>query len=86
MGATGLDFNYGTHDDMIIGNVFTDLAGIGVSIGKFTKDSTLEYHVAYTPTDPMSVVFMTPFEIIIFIMLRRSFSVVAASPVAIHGW
>ena len=51
MGATGLDFNYGTHDDMIIGNVFTDIAGNGVSIAKFTQDTTVEYHVAYTPSD-----------------------------------
>lgn len=51
MGSTGLDFNYGTHDDMIIGNVFTDIAGNGVSIAKFTKDTTAEYHVAYTPSD-----------------------------------
>ena len=51
LGATGLDFNYGTHDDCIIGNVFTDIAGNGVSIAKFTKDTTTEYHVAYTPSD-----------------------------------
>jgi hypothetical protein len=51
MGSTGLDFNYATHDDMIIGNVFTDIAGNGVSIAKFTKDTTAEYHVAYTPSD-----------------------------------
>lgn len=51
MGGTGLDFNYGTHDDMITGNVFTDIAGNGVSIAKFTKDTTAEYHQAYTPSD-----------------------------------
>jgi len=51
MGATGLDFHYGTHDDMIIGNVFTDIAGNGVSVAKFTQDTTVEYHVAYTPSD-----------------------------------
>jgi hypothetical protein len=51
MGATGLDLNYGTHDDMIIGNVFTDIAGNGVSVAKFTQDTTVEYHVAYTPSD-----------------------------------
>jgi hypothetical protein len=51
MGGTGLDFNYGTHDDMIIGNVFTDIAGNGVSVAKFTQDTTTEYHVAYNPSD-----------------------------------
>lgn len=51
MGATGLDFISGTHDDMIIGNAFTDLAGNGFSIGKFTADENTEYHVAYNPAD-----------------------------------
>jgi hypothetical protein len=51
MGATGLDFNYGTHDDMIIGNVFTDIVGNGVSIAKFTQDTATEYHIAYNPSD-----------------------------------
>ena len=51
MGATGLDFVSGTHDDMIIGNVVTDVAGNGISIGKFTASDTTEYHVPYNPTD-----------------------------------
>jgi len=51
MGATGLDFISGTHDDMIIGNAVTDIAGNGISIGKFTANDTTEYHVAYNPTD-----------------------------------
>ena len=51
MGATGLDFVSGTHDDMIIGNVVTDIAGNGVSIGKFTASDTTEYHIPYDPTD-----------------------------------
>ena len=51
MGATGLDFISGTHDDVIIGNVVTDIAGNGISIGKFTASDTTEYHVPYNPTD-----------------------------------
>ncbi len=51
MGATGLDLVSGTHDDTIIGNVVTDIAGNGISIGKFTQDSNTEYHVAYNPSD-----------------------------------
>ena len=51
MAATGLDFISGTHDDMIIGNVFTDIGGNGVSVGKFVADETTEFHVAYNPTD-----------------------------------
>jgi hypothetical protein len=51
MGATGLDFVSGTHDDMIIGNVVTEIAGNGISIGKFAASDTTEYHVPYNPTD-----------------------------------
>jgi len=51
MAATGLDFISGTHDDMIIGNVFTDIGGNGVSVGKFVADETTEFHVAYNPSD-----------------------------------
>ena len=51
MGATGLDFISGTNNDMIIGNVVTDIAGNGISIGKFTASDTTEYHVPYNPSD-----------------------------------
>ena len=51
MGATGLDFISGTHDDMIIGNVVTEIAGNGISIGKFAASDTTEYHIPYNPTD-----------------------------------
>ena len=51
MGATGLDFISGTHDDMIIGNVVTEIAGNGISIGKFSASDTTEYHVPYSPSD-----------------------------------
>src|SRR4051812_26170058 len=44
-------FISGTHDDMIIGNVVTDIAGNGISIGKFAASDTTEYHVPYNPTD-----------------------------------
>lgn len=51
MAATGLDFVSGTHDDTIVGNVFTDIGGSGISIGKFTASDTTEFHVPYNPTD-----------------------------------
>ncbi len=51
MGATALDLVSGTHDDLIIGNVVTDIAGNGISIGKFTASDTTEYHTPYNPTD-----------------------------------
>jgi hypothetical protein len=51
MGATGLDFISGTNNDMVIGNVVTDIAGNGISVGKFTASDTTEYHVPYNPSD-----------------------------------
>jgi hypothetical protein len=51
MGATGLDFVSGTHDDMIIGNAITNCAANGFSIGKFTASDTTEFHVPYNPAD-----------------------------------
>ncbi|HYQ04754.1 MAG TPA: right-handed parallel beta-helix repeat-containing protein [Polyangiaceae bacterium] len=51
MGATGLDFISGTHDDMIVGNLVTEIAGNGISIGKFAASDTTEYHVPYNPSD-----------------------------------
>ncbi len=51
MGGTGLDFISGTNNDLIIGNVVTDIAGNGISIGKFTASDTTEYHVPYNPSD-----------------------------------
>ena len=51
MAATGLDLVSGTHDDMIIGNVFTQIGGSGISVGKFTADEATEYHIPYDPID-----------------------------------
>lgn len=86
MGATGLDFNYGTHDDMVIGNVFTDIAGIGISIAKFTQDSATEYHVAYNPSGIKNAAFLIPFGIIIYIRLPQRCMVLAALLAAIPEW
>jgi hypothetical protein len=55
MAATGLDFNYGTHDDTIVGNVFTDIGGAGVSVGKFVQDETAEFHIAYNPSNASEI-------------------------------
>ena len=51
MAATGLDFVSGTNDDKIEGNVFRDLGGSGIMIGKFSQDSLTEIHEAYNPTN-----------------------------------
>jgi hypothetical protein len=55
MAATGLDFNYGTHDDSILGNVFTDIGGSAISVGKFTASAATEMHVPYNPTDASEI-------------------------------
>lgn len=51
MGGSGLDFISGTNDDMIIGNVFSDIGATGITVGKFAQDSTTEIHIAYNPSD-----------------------------------
>jgi len=55
MAATGLDLISGTHDDLVVGNVFTDIGGHGISIGKFTADETTEFHVPYNPADKSEI-------------------------------
>jgi hypothetical protein len=55
MAATGLDLVSGTHDDLIIGNVFTDIGGSGISIGKFVADENTEYHIPYNPADKSEI-------------------------------
>jgi len=51
MAATGLDFVSGTHDDVVVGNVFTDLGGSGIAVGKFVANETTDYEVPYSPAD-----------------------------------
>lgn len=51
MAATGLDLVSGTHDDMVVGNVFTEVGGSGISVGKFTASEATEVHVPYNPAD-----------------------------------
>ena len=51
MAATGLDFVSGTNDDVIEGNVFYEIGGCGIMLGKFSQDSTTEIHIPYNPTD-----------------------------------
>lgn len=51
MAMTGLDFISGTNDDMIQGNIFTDLGAAGIMIGKFSQDDETEIHIAYNPAD-----------------------------------
>ncbi len=51
MAATGLDFTSGTNDTRIEGNVFTEIGGSSISVGKFAPDSLTEIHKGYNPSD-----------------------------------
>ncbi len=55
LGATGVDFHYGTESCEIIGNKFFDVAGNGISIGKFTTDEATEMHELYNPADKREI-------------------------------
>ncbi|NLB64706.1 MAG: carbohydrate-binding protein [Fibrobacter sp.] len=51
MAATALDLGSGTNDNRIEGNVFIDIGGTGISVGKFAQDSLTEVHIPYNPED-----------------------------------
>lgn len=51
MGATALDFHFGTYQCKARGNLIHDIAGNGIMVGKFVQDSLTEYHEAYLPED-----------------------------------
>ncbi|MBE6327140.1 MAG: carbohydrate-binding protein [Bacteroidales bacterium] len=51
MAATGLNFTSGTNDTRIEGNVFTEIGGSSISVGKFAPDSLTEIHKGYNPSD-----------------------------------
>ncbi|MEU6261300.1 RICIN domain-containing protein [Streptomyces sp. NPDC047043] len=48
MGSTALDLHHGVHDSTVTGNIVTDVAGNGITLGKFS-DPTVEYHTVYNP-------------------------------------
>jgi len=50
LAASGLDFESGTHDDVIEGCVFHDVGINGIQLGKFS-DESMETHVPYNPAD-----------------------------------
>lgn len=54
MASAGLDFQFGTHDDLIEGGVFHDVGGNGIQMGKFS-DAGIETHVPYNPTDEREI-------------------------------
>jgi hypothetical protein len=54
MGASGLDFVRGTHDDRVEGCVFRDLGGNGIQLGSFQTEG-VEVHTPYDPADAREV-------------------------------
>ena len=55
LGATGLDYFCGDRGGTVEGNIFRDIAGNGINIGKFVKDENEEYHNAYNPEDEREI-------------------------------
>ncbi|TKK67026.1 right-handed parallel beta-helix repeat-containing protein [Ilyomonas limi] len=54
LASTGLDFNKGTHNNTVIGNLFKDIGGSSILAGVFT-DEGAEIHQTYNPTDDREV-------------------------------
>jgi hypothetical protein len=54
LASAGLDFQSGTHDDLVQGNIFQDLGGNGIQLGKYS-DTNIETHVPYNPADEREV-------------------------------
>lgn len=54
LAAAGLDFSSGTHDDLIEGNVFREIGGNGIQLGKFS-DEGIETHLPYSPSDEREI-------------------------------
>jgi hypothetical protein len=51
LGSTGLDLNYGTNGCKVVGNVFKDIAGGGIMVGKFVEDSLTLINNPYNPDE-----------------------------------
>ena len=54
LASAGLDFQSGTHDDLVQGCVFRDLGGNGIQLGKFS-DPKVETHVPWNPSDQREI-------------------------------
>ena len=54
LASAGLDFESGTHDDLVQGCVFRDLGGNGIQLGKFS-DPDVETHLPYNPPDEREI-------------------------------
>jgi hypothetical protein len=52
--STGLDYQRGTHDDEIKGNLFKDIGGTAILAGVYS-DEAQEVHLPYNPTDKREI-------------------------------
>ncbi|MGH7953467.1 MAG: right-handed parallel beta-helix repeat-containing protein, partial [Limisphaerales bacterium] len=52
--SAGLDFESGTHDDLVEGCIFRDIGGNGIQLGKFS-DTNVETHVPWNPPDEREI-------------------------------
>jgi len=48
MGSTALDLHHGVHNSAVTDNIVQDIAGNGITVGKFS-DPDVEYHTVYNP-------------------------------------
>jgi hypothetical protein len=54
MASTGLDYQRGTHDNEIKGNLFKDIGGTAILAGIYS-DEAQEVHLPYNPTDKREI-------------------------------
>ena len=54
MGASGLDFVSGTHDNVVTGCIFRDIGGNGIQLGAF-QTGGIETHIPYAPSDEREI-------------------------------
>jgi len=52
--STGLDYQKGTTNNLIKGNLFKDIGGSGILMGTFSDEAT-EVHLPYQPTDEREI-------------------------------
>ncbi|WP_207535195.1 L-rhamnose mutarotase [Desertivirga arenae] len=52
--STGLDYKVGTNNNKIVGNLFKDIGGTAILVGKFS-DEAQEVHLPYNPADEREV-------------------------------
>jgi hypothetical protein len=54
LASAGLDFQSGTHDNLVQGCTFRDIGGTGLQLGEFS-DTNVETHVPYNPPDESEI-------------------------------